>query len=91
MADYTALQSELEQLNERAEQIRLALDEQRHGLIEGISTFVGNDEQTFRELVTELSIMGQTRFDLTVMVRRPRVKVDKAGYIPYQDTDPATE
>lgn len=78
MADFTALQSELVEINERAEQIRLALDEQRHGLIEGISTFVGNDEQTFRDLVTELSIMGQTRFELTVMVRRPRVKLDTA-------------
>jgi hypothetical protein len=91
MADFTELQNELTAINERAEQIRLELDEQRHGLMAGIREYVGTDEQTFRELVTELSIMGQTRFDLTVLVRRPRVKVDKAGEIPYQDTDPATE
>lgn len=74
MSDFTKLQDELNEINERAEQIRLALDEQRHGLIEGISAFVGTDEQTFRELVTELSLMGQTRFELAVMVRRPRIK-----------------
>lgn len=80
--DFVALQNELTEINERAEQIRLALDEQRHGLIKGIGTFVGSDEQTFRELVTELSIIGQTRFDLTVMVRRPRIKVDTTATTP---------
>lgn len=85
MADFTALQQELIDINERAEQIRLELDEQKHGLMAGIREFVGSDEQTFRDLVTELSIMGQTRFELTVMVRRPRIKVDTTA------TTPATE
>lgn len=82
MADFMALQTELTTLNERAEQIRLALDEQRHGLMAGIREFVGTDEQSFRELVTELSIMGQSQFDLTVMVRRPRIKVDTTATTP---------
>lgn len=84
--DFLALQNELTEINERAEQIRLALDEQKHGLMAGIREFVGNDEQMFRELVTELSVMGQTRFDLTVMVRRPRIKLNYADAAPIQST-----
>jgi len=82
MVDFIDLQNELTEINERAEQIRLALDEQRHGLLEGISTFVGHDEQTFRELVTELRIMGQTRFNLNVLVRRPRIKLVDPDFNP---------
>lgn len=86
--DFTVLQTELNEINERAEQIRLAMDEQRQGLIEGISAFVGTDEQTFRDLINHLSVLGQTRFNLTVMVRRPRVKVEEPHEVlPY----PATE
>lgn len=75
MADFVTLQTELEAINARAEQIRLALDEQRHGLIDDIAIFVGDDEKAFRELVAEVSVLGQTKFDLTVMVRRRRPKL----------------